>query len=316
MLHTLKNCMLVLSLVGFFAHSAYAFFDQDEDVIWQADLNQYFKYAKQDSSKFGANDHPLSLNAKDIHLALKALQFSEKKLFSDPKIRPVFSSLQVSQLATHLATGLQQATPEQDIIFVMQGGNKALVVLTKRNFVAGRVFYKDGKLNIILGEYDRPRNDAFESVYDPSGERAVPYSFNYGRRKKVSKQFKGKIEQVDGFAYQSVDDKLRQDWLLIDIDVAAKAYVEKSKQAQQVADGNIGVVITDTVARETSKLAQQRREMRVEMARMRKEMRQLEARSVKQAPQERMSVLQDLLEQGLISQQEYDDKRQAVLDDL
>ena len=29
------------------------FFEDDEDIIWKTSLNLYFKYVKQDSSKFG-----------------------------------------------------------------------------------------------------------------------------------------------------------------------------------------------------------------------------------------------------------------------
>lgn len=311
-----KNRLFVCGMMVLFMQSAYPLFDDDETVIWKAGLNLYFKYAKQDSTKFGANEHPITLNAKDVKLALKALTFNEKKFLSAERIRPVFASLQLNLLSTHLVAGLEKAQPEQDIIFVMEGGSRSLGVLSRKNFVAGRVFYKNNQLNIILGEYDKTRNDAFESVYDPSGQARVPYSFNYGRRNKEAKQFNAEINAIDGFSYQRFGNKQRQDWLLIDVAAAAKAYLQKTQQAEQVTTAGANAA-TLNLLDETARLAQQRREMRVEMARMRKEMKSLGVMSAEhKSPQERMAELQDLLDKGWISQQEYDDKRQTVLDDI
>jgi len=195
-----KTQIFTLFFTLFFSSITFAvsFFEDDEDDIWRSGLNRYFKYVEQDRSTAGKNDHPVKLDAIDISTALKALQFGEKSFLRGEEIRYVFSIPQITLLGKQLAKGLKNAKPGQDIIFVMEGGQSKLILLTEKTFVAGRVFYKDGKLNIILGEYDFARNAAFESVYDPSGREAIPYTFNHGKRSRESKRFDGRLEAAAG----------------------------------------------------------------------------------------------------------------------
>ena len=308
-----KNQIISLFLL-FFCNSVFAinFFGDDEDIIWRSGLNLYFKYVNQDESKFGKNDHPVELDEKDISLALKSLEFTEKGFLSREKIRTVFSVSQTNLLSKQLVKGLKHAKPGQDIIFVMEGGGPKLILLTEKNFVAGRVFYKEGKLNIILGEYDMARNDAFESAYDPSGRAAVPYSFNHGQRSKGSNNFKGSVIAVPGVENKNFGRKLRKDWLMIDVETASKAYVtalNERKNPTTKQDRQVQI--------EAAKLARERREMRAEMARMRKEMKEHspETASTK-SPEERIATLEQLREKELITQEEYDSRRQEILNDI
>lgn len=304
---------LFIPLIVLLASHAYALFENDdEDVIWRAGLNIYFKYAEQDSSDFGVNDHPVTLEPSNIRSALNALQFTEKKLFVSEQSRTVFSALQMNILANHLSAGLSEATPTQDVIFVMEGGRSKLILLTDKTFVAGRAFYQQGKLNIILGEYDKARNQAFESVYDPSGRAAIPYTFNHGRRDNNANVFEAKIENVDGFAHQRVNDKIRSDWLVIDIKKVAKAYLAKQSQQSPALQQN-----RDALG-EASKLAKERRDMRFEMARMRKEMKELSGggRASDRSPERRLVTLKGLYDKGLITEEEYTARRQAILNNI
>lgn len=301
----LSMSLLFVSILSAPVFVAALFGGDDEDEIWRSGLNLYFKYADQDNRRFGANDHPVALDEQRISLALKGLQFTEKSIFSGERLRPVFSASQANKLGKYLAIGLREAAPSQDIIFVIEGGRRKLVVLSEKAFIAGRVFYQDGLLNIILGNYDRVRNQAFESVYDPSGRGAVPYNFNHGRRGSESNEFDGVIEEFPGFSYKLVQGEKRGDWLRVDIDTAARAYQDRERgdedKTTALKQGN------------AAELARQRREMRLEMARMRKQMQESGGR---RSPEQRLKTLQDLLDKDLITAEEYDQRRQAVLDEI
>ena len=310
-----KYQVFTLLLTLFFSSITFAvsFFEDDEDVIWKSGLNRYFKYVEQDRSTAGKNDHPVTLDAIDISTALKALQFGEKSFFRGEEIRYVFSIPQINLLGKQLAKGLKNAKPEQDIIFVMEGGQSKLILLTEKTFIAGRVFYKDGKLNIILGEYDLARNAAFESVYDPSGRGAVPYTFNHGKRSKESKRFDGRLEDAPGIENKKLGKKFRKDWFVIDVELASKAYLAQSKESKDPSsfkdDKRLQV--------EAAKLARERRQMRTEMARMRKEMKELSSDSISgKSPEERFVLLEQLRKKELITQEEYDTRRQEILNDI
>ena len=310
-----KTQIFTLFFTLFFSSTTFAvsFFDDDEDIIWKSGLNLYFKYVKQDRSTAGKNDHPVKLEAIDISTALKALAFGEKSFLRGEEIKFVFSLPQITLLGKQLAKGLKNAKPGQDIIFVMEGGQSKLIFLTEKTFIAGRVFYKDGKLNIIIGEYDLARNDAFERLYDPSGRGAVPYTFNHGKRARESKKFDGRLEDAPGIENKKLGKKFRKDWFVIDVEIASKAYLAQLKESKNPSsfkdDKRLQV--------EAAKLARERRQMRAEMARMRKEMKELSSDPVSEkSPEERIATLEQLREKELITQEEYDSRRQEILNDI
>lgn len=127
---------LVIFLLSF---SSVVFAD---DVISKSGLYQVFKYEKQDSNKFGKNDHPVELNEKEIATALQALEFTEKKMLTGETIKSVFTISQVNLLGKHLAKGLKKAKPGQDIIFVLVGTNPKLLLLSQKYFIPAVHFIK------------------------------------------------------------------------------------------------------------------------------------------------------------------------------
>jgi hypothetical protein len=289
-------------------------FGDDKEIIWRVGLNQYIKYTEQDSSKFGKNDHPVKLDEKEIGYALKALSYEDKGLLSfEETFINVFTSQQLKVLSESLASGLRNANPEQDIIFVLEKLNNKMLGLKEKTFLAGRAFYKDGKLNIIMGDYDYFRSDAFEKTYDPGGQAAVPYTFNFGKRSRKSKAFDNKHFTARGIETKQLNGDLRSDWLMIDVSVASQAYLSGENTKE-----NPVTKADKQLEAETAKLAKQRREMRAEMARMRKEVKDLsskESSSVKSIEQ-RMTTLDHLLSKKLITQEEYDNKRNDILSDI
>lgn len=308
----------LITLFAFYSSTVFAvsfFEDDDEDIIWKAGFNHYIKYAGQDSNSYGINDHPIDLDEKDISNALSSLIFTKKGFFSSEEDLPVFSYSQIKLLSEQLSKSLKSAKPEQDIIFVLGGKGKKLIFLTKKSFVSGRAFFKDGKLNIILGEYNLERNEAFEKLLDSSGKGEVNYSFNFGQRSRQSNKFKGAIIGVNGVQQKNVKNELRKDWLVIDVKLASDAYIaDKIKKETPITNAE------KELQRQSAQIAKQRREMRAEMARMRKQMEQGSSSSSGGASaksiEERIATLDQLLKKELITQEEYNSKRKEILDDI
>lgn len=298
-----------ISLISFSS----AVFAKDDIVYWKSGLYQYFKYAEQDSSKFGNNNHPVELKVDEIVNSLKALEFTEKQIFGNETIKSVFTTSQANLLGKQLANGLKDAKPGQDIIFVLVGTNPKLLVLKQKYFLAGRAFYQDGKLNIIIGEYNLPRNDELERVYDPGDNRAVSYSYNYGRRSKQSNKFKGTIITVPGFENKKTAKKFRRDWFMLDVTLASQAFLAEMEAIRNPISNN-----DRQMQVEAAKLSRERREMRAEMARMRKEMKQINSGSgsSSKTTEERITTLDQLLTKELITQEEYDIRRKEILNDI
>ncbi len=308
---------LCIGILFFTTIPAISFFGDDEAVIWQGTRNNYFKYVAQDTTAFGKNDHPVVLKEQEIKAALSTLEYTKKKLLGAETITPVFSYSQIQLLGQHLTTGLKQATPEQDIIFVIGGKSKKLLILTKSTFLAGRAFYKSGKLNIIIGEFDFPRNDALEKVLDPGDTGEIAYSFDFGSRTSASRSLKKMaLIGIPGVMQKKIQNKPRPDWFEIDLKSAAAAALAKKDES-----GNPDGLNQDkALAREgeAAKMARERRAMRAEMARLRKAVKQRtnDSSTSEKRIEERITTLDQLLEKKLISQEEYAIKRKEILNDI
>jgi len=305
----LFSLCVVISLLSF-SGAVYA---KDDIVYWKSGRYSYFKYEKQDSNKFGHNDQPVELKVDEIVNSLKALEFTEKKMFTGETIKSVFTIAQINLLGKQFANGLKNANPGQDIIFVLTGSNPKLLLLQQKYFITGRAFYKDGKLNIIIGDYLLLRNDELERVFDPGDNRAVSYSFNFGSRTRPSNKFKGTIITVPGFENMKTAKRFRHDWFMLDVALASQAYLaemEAIRNPTSRSDKQLQI--------EAAKLSRERREMRAEMARMRKEMKQLNSGTgtSSKTPEERITTLGQLLTKELITQEEYDIRRQEILNDI
>ncbi len=284
-------CLLV-SACSAFADSLF----KSGNVIWEAGNNIYFKYAEQDKTGFGKNDHPVKLTAAELNAVLGSLNIRDNdQRVAEEKLLPVFSAKQAKLLGQYLAIGLENAKPDQDIVFALEKSNGRLLGLkSDQLFVAGRVFYKEDKLNVIVGDYDRPRDQGYEAAYDPTNVGIVRYHFDHGSRAKSSRGFKKAIVKVDGVEHKKLEDTQRNNWLVIDVKAALAA------DAQNV-----------TIRK------------REETAKKREEIRKIlgsevapSATSASPTLEERFSTLQSLKDKGLITDEEYAQKRKQLLDEL
>ena len=287
---------------------------EDKDVYWNVGRNVYFKFDKQDSKATGRNDHPVELSSKQIKTAMESIQIWEKDdLELAEETPPVFTEKQTSLLGQHLAKGLKKAKPDQDILFVLdKRADRLFGLKTDIFYVAGRAFYKDGKLNIIIGDYDRPRLEGYEKAYDPTEVGIVGYNFLHGRRTASDDQFKENTIKVSGIENKVVKKRVRKDWFMIDVETASEAYL-----AVKRAEDDPRTPSDKQFEIEAAKLAKERREMRLEMARLRKEMKEGGGSSSSAlTAEQRLENLQQLKEKGLITDDEYAVKREEILNDL
>ena len=290
-----KNIVLVCSAFLFFvAGFAHAADDaRSPDVIWQKDRNAFIRYADLDQSAFGANDHPAQLNAEEVRKALAPLKLQQEKK-DDSSDGPVslFTDEQVETLSRHLPEGLAGANPNQDVVFALDKYVKTLFGLkSRRVFVAGRAFYTDGQLNVLIGDYDRPAHEGFEAAYDPTHMGIVNYDFDHGRRARSSKSFGRSVVLIDGVENMQLEGTTRDDWLVIDLTHASEASNSRERQRQTEEKAKKREEITELLAGEDIAQA---------------------GRSI----EERLTTLNELKEKGLISDEEYAAKRKQILEEL
>jgi len=149
----------------------------DVRYLWQS-RDQFVALEPQDRDSTGPaqpNDHPAELTLDRLSAILSSIDI---RLPGAAKPEPLLTGPAVEVLAPYLRQGLQQASPNQDVTFAVIGLHNALFGLAKSPKVTtGRVFYKAGRLNIIVGLVQ-------QEVRDRDDRRLFP--FTPGSRQKVS----------------------------------------------------------------------------------------------------------------------------------
>ena len=298
--------------------SVYALFEGDE-VIYKSGNNQ-FVYDDFDTKKYGENDHPVTLNVNNIDAALKSMTLQQEGFTGNEDEPPelLFSTATTRRLAENIAKGLKDARGDQDIYFIVQSSKRKLLVLQKKFVTSGRAFYRDGKLNIIIGDYETGINDELERILDigETGTSSTLFGLDKGERGGRVFGFDEDVVRPRGIDYKQVNKKIRKDWFVIDVDVAAESYAAKQRELQERFKGEG----EKQLEREAALLAKQRREMRAEMARMRQQIDNIDdgqkAPPTVRSIEERMATLDALKAKDLISQEEYDAKRREILSDI
>jgi len=149
--------MLAVLLTGCAGGGQPTFAPGERQMLWQ-DSDGFAALGPIETSGAPDNDHPVSFSPARIERALAALDAREGSggLFSlgDARVRPVFSLEMIDRLAEPIARGMNRAGPRQDVIFSISGfrGFSFTDDIGETVMVSGRVFHRDGRLNVIIGQ--------------------------------------------------------------------------------------------------------------------------------------------------------------------
>jgi hypothetical protein len=217
---TAASAVLVFLMLSLTAHAA------DVRYLWQS-RDQFVALERQDTSSAGPaqpNDHPVDLTLDRITAILESI---DMRATDGSKAEALLTRTAVQALAPYLLQGLQQASAGEDVTFAVIGLHEALYGLAKSPKVTtGRVFYKAGRLNIIVGLVQ-------QEVRDRDDRRLFP--FTPGSRQKVA-QGEWKLLPPTG---QNGFALIRKDWLTISDQwqpaIAQQPVVEQHAPSAQTA---------------------------------------------------------------------------------
>lgn len=116
-------------------------------VIWDAGEYGFVRIEGAEDAR-SANDHPVNLDPKEIRTLLGEI---EVKRQGKKKPIPVFDDQDLDRLTERLATALAEAGPNQDVTFAIASQKGMVSLISPRAVTTGRMFYKNGRLNIIFG---------------------------------------------------------------------------------------------------------------------------------------------------------------------
>jgi hypothetical protein len=182
-------------------------------VLWSAN-DQWVKVEPQDDAAASPNDHPAQLANEAISNALAALRIRivDEDAAGEAQ-RSVFTAEELRILAPRIASGLAKAGPAQDVTFSTIGSHpRAAGGLVKDPGVnAGRVFYDDGKVNVIFGELQSGYRK--RSVYGQRNEDFAPRQ--QGSRTQAA-EHEWALAARPGVELHSNAGGVRNDWVEID----------------------------------------------------------------------------------------------------
>jgi hypothetical protein len=198
--------------------------NKDSKLLFKS-RDQYVRIVPQDNvkgQKMPANGQPVSLDEEQMRMALASLEFMTPGKDSSS---PVFAKPELDVLARYISTALAQAGPEEDVAFAVVGDYLAVYGLAKEQmYTSGRVFYRDGKLNIIFGD--------IHAKYWANADRRL-YPMAPGSRSKTTPHTWALLGQADQSFYAGPEGQ-RTDWVVLDLASmeARAAMAEKAPSTQ------------------------------------------------------------------------------------
>jgi len=252
--------------------------DKDAKLLFKS-RDQYVRIVKQDTvkgAKVPPNEHPVSLDMGQIRNVLSSLEIMLPK--KDKSI-PVFAKPELDNLEKYISQGLAEAGPDEDVVFAVVGVYRAVYGLAKeQKYTTGRVFYRDGRLNIIFGKIQEDYK-SYE-LYASVDRRTNPLS--PGSRSVPSEHAWMLLDQPDQ-SFNMTNSGERTDWVILDLaSMEARAALGEKDAASQ------------TPARPASQPAY----------------------GPQKTLEERLQILNDLKSKKLITDEEYQQKRLEMLKDL
>jgi hypothetical protein len=270
-----------------------------EAIIWEGN-DQSVALAPQDEETAPPNDHPATLAPQDIERMLAGLRFRYADQETDTPPVAVFNAEQVGILGEALATGLSRATPSQDVTFSIIGAHRLSPgAFARRNrLTAGRVFFREGELNVIFGEIQSPYRK--KNIYGQVDQDFHPREF--GSRTIPSGQESILIASTAASLRGDAEGK-RDDWVVFDPDNTGAIPVPHSAPMDAAAEqpepeptpgqSRSAPVAADSASVEISGAAPGTDDI-----------------------EQRLETLKRLRDEGLVSEEAYREKVDEILEEL
>ncbi|MEZ4484331.1 MAG: SHOCT domain-containing protein [Syntrophotaleaceae bacterium] len=275
-------------------------------VVW-GQQDQFVRIEGQDGDSVlvAANDHPARLSANLIRKVLGSL---EVQFEGEDNPVPVFSNSELEILGEAVSRGLAQAGPSEDITCVIAGNHRGR---TTPDISTYRLFFASDRLNLIVGTL----HGQSAEVSDGSGHSPIVPSRKYIPSEQRQTATGWAIVPRVGMKYKTSGALAsnvvkRYDWLILD------PTPDTFREAAQMWE-------------DTDKFQAEQQDIQQRIEAMQRSIEQIEQSSASFAPvdapaeagtveggsiKQRLEILRDLKNEGLITEEEFSSKKRAILD--
>lgn len=305
---TLYGCMMLtavmlLSLSGCGANLLKSEKPDVKSVIWNHQ-DQFVRIESQDrdSIMVAANDHPANLSPNLIRKTLGSLEVQFEGV---EKPVPVFSQEELEVLGEAVSKGLAQAGEDEDITFAIAGIHKGQA---EPEISTCRLFINNDQLNLIIGTL----HEKYTVNMDRSRHPLVP-----GSRKYAPHTTNWTIAPRTGMKYKTngaltSDVVTRYDWLIMN------PTPDTFREAAQIWENS-------------AQFESEQQKIQQKIQKMEQSIEQMKQTSATGAPvtapapagpmelnkiEQRLQILQQLKDKGLINDDEFRSKKQDILDSI
>lgn len=285
---------------------------QADTEIWSRQ-GEFVRIERQDDSQAPPNEHPVRLVPAQLAAILGGLQVRYQ---DEAEPMQVFSSEEVSVLSASLADGLARAEPREDLRFTTIGIHKlgAGGRVARRLINSGRVFFSDGRLNLLFGEVHS--EDRKKNVY---GQRDQDFRTRRPASRGSPASVSWRLETRPGVSRRVQGGRERPDWLLIAPDSASAD--RRPAAGREKASGaalSTSAAGPGTARERLARLKSLREEELIpdEIYELKVQEILAEAAAPGAGVEERLRTLKQLREEGLIAEQDYRSRLQEIVDEL
>lgn len=314
---------------------------RSEESLWRSGYD--YISLMPDNKNSVSNSHPVKFSQQQVYEILSSIYLTDADksvfdldfldFFSDDKNEyneyRLFNRDELTTLSKYVSSGLSNANPQQDIVFSITGRHEK--TFGKGSLTtSGRIFFSDGNLNLIIGELrvSIEKKYRMQGGYSDVAEKVdylklKTFRLDTGSRSSES-DLDYRFATDDIHQLKSHNNKVRNDWLLVDVGALQKVVLEKRDKEQR----------KESIVEETGDLKQQTSEIDREQEQLKEKVERLEklveakekARSSTPAQkdtsmssrsiEERLTELKQLLDKGIIPEEIYNEKMKDILDEL
>ena len=261
-----------------------------------------FSYVRIETREPGAplNQHPVAIDPAALRALLARVQLAGSRS------EALFNAAELDEIVPPLAKALAQATPEQDVSFAVAGQHGLMGPLALRVVTTARVFWSDGTMNLIFGFVRREVEAQF---------RATGYQIGLepGRRAEP-------VDRAVRLTATPGATSRRADWLVLDPAATPRAAAPTAAPpptpaivvpAPAAAPATVPPAPPPAVAAPAPGAAPPPPAAAAPLP-----ARPTDADALYRNVTERLKALQKLRDSGVITEQEYQDKRREILKSL
>jgi len=257
--------------------------------------------------KFG---HSYEIALQDLEKILKDLTYIEKTgLFTKEKTISVFQAVEIDRLAPQLAADLAKADNSQRIRFTSYNQGKALIFSTSRE-TEGVIFVEPaGFLNIAFSLINSEIDPTDTNVYPPGISNIDPLRIRATDTYLIPSAPYAKLSQVE-------NGKTVPMWVIADIEQLKESIITEPLPVEQTPIAEVKKEVPPTVPVPKTRPATSPETKITDTAVEAKVPEQIPVNTLQQDIKNKLKYLKELMEEGLISEKDYNAKKSELLEKI